>query len=105
MPVFSAIILATNRIIVTIGEEILVPSSAIGRGEKRSGIIRIDKPTPSRVIIPALEVIQPGLYGTYLAVMAKLSEEELEKTGDKPADFYRPGRGVASPGCDSIART
>ena len=50
--------------------------------------------------VPALEVIQPGLYGAYLAVRAKLGGKELEITGAKEADFYRPGRGVTSPGFD-----
>ena len=60
--------------------------------------IRIDKPAPARVIIPALEVIQPGLLRLCIATRAKLSEKKLEIIRPKAADFYRPGRGVPSPG-------
>lgn len=68
--------------------------------------IRIDEPTPCGVIIPALEIIQLSLLDTGLAVRAKSREIQMGKTGTKAVDFYRPGRGVTSPGewCQDIER-
>ena len=34
--------------------------------------VGVNKPTPTRIIISALEVIQPSLYGAYLAARSKL---------------------------------
>ena len=82
------------RIIIAIGKHIVAEDST----SRRNVSIRIDEPTPARVIISALEVIQPGLYGAYLAAGAKLAGKKMEITGSKEVDFYRPGRGGASPG-------
>ena len=60
--------------------------------------VTADKPTPCRIIIPALEVIQPGLYGADLAVRVNWGGKKMEITGAKSAVFYRPRRGVTSPG-------
>ena len=62
--------------------------------------IRIDEPAPTRVIISALEVIQPGLYGAYLAAGAKMGEEEMEITGATRTIFIVLGEGLPLPGFD-----
>ena len=48
--------------------------------------------------VPALEVIQPGLYGAYLAARVKLAGKKLEITGAKSAIFIVPGEVFTSPG-------
>ena len=58
--------------------------------------IRIDKPTPTRIIIPALEVIQPGLYGANLAVGIKSGEKKMEITRINAVVFNVPGEGYLS---------
>ena len=93
-----------NRIIIAIGVEVLVPRSAAGRNRQNSRGIRVDKPTPRRVIIPALEIIQPGLYGADLAARAKLASRKLEITRSNAAFFTVPGEGVPPPG-DAVGST
>ena len=73
----TSFICSDNRIIPTIGKTV-VANDALSR----TGIsVRIDEPTPTRIVISALEVIQPGLYGAYLAARAKLGKKKLEKLG------------------------
>jgi hypothetical protein len=83
-----------HRIIIAIGKRVVANNTLSGTGIP----IRIDKPTPCGVIIPALEVIQPGLLRLCIAARAKMGDKKLEITGSKETDFYRPGRGVTSPG-------
>lgn len=45
-------------VIKAIGENVI---SANASANRRNFPIRIDEPAPARVIIPALEIIQPGL--------------------------------------------
>lgn len=45
---------------------------AIGRG--RNCIVRIDKPAPRGIIVPALKVVESGFLDTGLAVRAKSRE-------------------------------
>ena len=60
--------------------------------------IRVDEPTPCRIIVPALEVIQPGLLWLCIAVGTKLDKKKLEITGSKSADYAVPGEGLPLPG-------
>ena len=60
--------------------------------------IRVDKPAPTRAIIPALEVIQLSLYGAYLAARAKTSGKKLKITGLNQPIFIVPGEVLTSPG-------
>ena len=71
----------TYRIVVSIGKLIVSQKIVIQLA------ISVDEPTPAGVIIPALEVIQPGLLWLCIAARAKLSEAEMEKTGAKSASF------------------
>ena len=57
LPKHSADIIAIDRLITTICEHI-VPVKSLPRG---SIAVRIDKPSPDRVIVPAAEVVQPRL--------------------------------------------
>ena len=57
LPKHSADIIAIDRLITTICEHI-VPVKSLSRG---SIAVRIDKPSPYRVIVPAAEVIQSRL--------------------------------------------
>ena len=57
LPKHSADVITTNRIVPAICKHIM-SIEALSRGQIR---IRIDKPTPRRVIIPALQIVQPCL--------------------------------------------
>ena len=57
LPKHSADIIAIDRLITTICEHI-VPGKSLSRG---SVAVRIDKPSPNRVIVPAAEVVEPRL--------------------------------------------
>ena len=57
LPKHSADIIAIDRLITTICEHI-VPVKSLPRG---SIAVRIDKPSPYRVIVPAAEVVQARL--------------------------------------------
>ena len=57
LPKHSADIIAIDRLITTICEHI-VPVKSLPRG---SIAVRIDKPSPDRVIVPAAEVVQARL--------------------------------------------
>ena len=57
LPKHSADIIAIDRLITTICEHI-VPVKSLPRG---SIAVRIDKPSPDRVIVPAAEVVEPRL--------------------------------------------
>ena len=58
MPKFPAIIFSVDWVIVAIGKEILIPVGFVGGSPKDIRGIRIDKPSPDRVIVPAAEVVQ-----------------------------------------------
>ena len=57
LPKHSADVITTNRIVPAICKHVM-SIEALSRGQIR---IRIDKPTPRRVIVPALQIIQPRL--------------------------------------------
>ena len=57
LPKHSADVITTNRIVPAICKHVM-SIEALSRGQIR---IRIDKPTPPRVIVPALQIIQPRL--------------------------------------------
>ena len=61
MPKFPAIIFSVDWVIVAVGKEILIPVGFVGGRSYHGGGIRIDKPSPDRVIIPAAEVVQARL--------------------------------------------
>ena len=44
--------------------------------------IRVDKPTPGGVIVPALEVIQPGLYYMYITANSMKNRDRGGKGAD-----------------------
>ena len=60
-PQVPAIIFSADRVIVAVGKEILIPVGFVGGRSYHGGGIRIDKPSPDRVIIPAAEVVQARL--------------------------------------------
>ena len=57
LPKHSADVITTNRIVPAICKHVM-SIGALSRGQIR---IRIDKSTPPRVIVPALQIIQPSL--------------------------------------------
>ena len=60
-PQVPAVIFSADRIIVAVSEEVLIPINLTWRGNNNFRRIRIDKPSPGRVIIPAAEVVQARL--------------------------------------------
>ena len=52
---------SVDWVIVAVGKEILIPVGLVGRSSYHGGGIRIDKPSPNRVIVPAAEVVQARL--------------------------------------------
>ena len=58
MPKFPAIIFSVDWVIVAIGKEILIPVGFARGSPKDISSVRIDKPSPDRVIVPAAEVVQ-----------------------------------------------
>lgn len=61
MPKFPAIIFSVDWVIVAVGKEILIPVGFVGGRSYHGDGIRIDKPSPDRVIVPAAEVVQARL--------------------------------------------
>ena len=49
---------SVDWVIVAVGKEILIPVGFVGGRSYHGGGIRIDKPSPNRVIVPAAEVVQ-----------------------------------------------
>ena len=60
--------------------------------------IRVDKPAPARVIISALEIIQPGLLALCIAAVANLGAVEMEENGAKGFAFTTRGEAPPPPG-------
>ena len=60
MPKLTAIIDSSDRVAITVSKQILIPKGTIGRNCYNIRCIRADKPPELRVIIPAIQVIQPG---------------------------------------------
>ena len=58
MPKFPAIIFSVDWVIVAIGKEFLIPVGFARGSPKDISSVRIDKPSPDRVIVPAAEVVQ-----------------------------------------------
>ena len=61
MPKLPAVIFSADRVIVAVSKEVLIPVGLVGRSGHHRSHIRIDKPSPGRVIIPAAEVVQARL--------------------------------------------
>ena len=61
MPKFPAIIFSVDWVIVAIGKEILIPVGFVRGRSYHGGGIRVDKPSPNRVIVPAAEIVQARL--------------------------------------------
>ena len=59
MPKLSASISSTDRVIITVSEEILVPIGFFERRGQHCNIVSTNKPAPPRVIVPALQIVQP----------------------------------------------
>ena len=76
LPKHSADIIAIDRLITTICEHI-VSVESLPRG---SIAVRIDKPSPDRVIVPVAEVVQARL--AVIAVGHHLGAAGIDKTGD-----------------------
>ena len=49
---------SVDWVIVAVGKEILIPVGFVGGRSYHGGGIRIDKPAPNRIIVPAAEVVQ-----------------------------------------------
>ena len=67
LPKHSADVITTNRIVPAICKHVM-SIEALSRGQIR---IRIDKPAPLRVIVPALQIIQPRLGVVNITAVAK----------------------------------
>ena len=61
MPKLPAVIFSADRVIVAVSKEVLIPVGLVGRSGHHRSRVRIDKPSPGRVIIPAAEVVQARL--------------------------------------------
>ena len=61
MPKFPAIIFSVDWVIVAVSKEVLIPVGFVGGRSYHGGGVRIDKPSPNRVIVPAAEVVEPRL--------------------------------------------
>ena len=59
MPKLSASISSADRVIIAVSEKILVPIGFFERSGQYRNIIGTNKPTPPRIIVPALQIIQP----------------------------------------------
>ena len=53
--------MSIDWVIIAVGKEILIPVGFVGGSPKDIRGIRIDKPSPDRVIVPAAEVVQARL--------------------------------------------
>ena len=58
MPKLPAVIFSADRVIVAVSKEVLIPVGLVGRSGHHRSRVRIDKPSPNRVIVPAAEVVQ-----------------------------------------------
>ena len=61
MPKLPAVIFSADRVIVAVSKEVLIPVGLVGRSGHHRSRVRIDKPSPNRVIVPAAEVVQARL--------------------------------------------
>ena len=61
MPKLTAIIDSSDRVAITVSKQILIPKGTIGRNCYNIRCIRADESPELRVIVPAVQVIQPGL--------------------------------------------
>ena len=52
---------SVDRVIVAVSEEVLIPVGFVGGRSYHGGGIRIDKPAPNRIIVPAGKVVQARL--------------------------------------------
>lgn len=69
-----------NRIISTIGKHIVAGNALTSRNKA----IRIDEPTPSGIVIPAVEVVQPRFRVVDIAPIAE-RVKSAESGGERPA--------------------
>ena len=84
MPELPAIVSSDHRIIIAVGKQVLVPVGFIERYAKNIGRIRIDEPAPSRIVVPAVEVIQPRFRVVDIAPIAE-GVKCAESGGERPA--------------------
>ena len=83
MPKFPAIIFSVDWVIIAVGKEILIPVGFVGGSPKDIRGIRIDKPSPDRVIIvPVAEVVQ--------ARLAVIDVPTHDSAGDSQHPAWRP---------------
>lgn len=71
MPALPPVILSRDRVVVAIGEEVLVPGGAAGRDGRHRRRVRIDEPAPGGIVVPCLQVVQPRLIVVYIASVSK----------------------------------
>ena len=69
-----------NRIISTIGKHIIARNALSGGNEA----VRIDEPSPNRIVIPAVEVVQPRFRVVDIASVAQ-GVKCAESEGERPA--------------------
>ena len=61
LPQVTLIILTIYGVIVAVGKEILIPVGFVRGRSYHGSRVRVDKPFPNRVIVPAGEVVKPRL--------------------------------------------
>ena len=97
MPKFPAIIFSVDWVIVAVGKEILIPVGLVGRSSYHGGGIRIDKPSPNRVIVPAAEVVQ-ARFGVIDVPAITQGIRSAEGGGHGAADGHGRAPGVVGVG-------
>ena len=73
-----------NWIIIAVGKQVLVPVGFIERCAKNIRRVSIDEPTPSGIVIPAVEVVQPRFRVVDVAPIAE-RVKSAESGGERPA--------------------
>ena len=97
MPKFPAIIFSVDWVIVAVSKEILIPVNLTWRGNNNFRRIRIDKPSPDRVIVPAAEVVQARLGVVDIPAIAQ-GIHSTQRGGHGTADGHGRAPGVIGVG-------
>ena len=93
LPKHSADIIAIDRLITTICEHI-VPVKSLSRG---SIAVRVDKPSPNRVIVPAAEIVEPRLGVIDVPAVAQ-GIHSTQRGGHGTADGHGRAPGIVGVG-------
>ena len=81
---------SVDWVIVAIGKEILIPVGFVGGRSYHGGGIRVDKPSPNRVIVPAAEVVQARLAVVDIPTIAQ-GIRSAEGGGHGAAGIHKTG--------------